>query len=234
MNFPLLGALVNTGTVILGSLVGLLLKKGISKKLSESVMLAMSLCVVWLGVTGALECEKPMVIILSVLFGALLGEMIDLDKLIGILGNKIEKKVGSGHGNVAQGFVSATLIFCVGAMTIMGSLDSGLKGDHSTQITKAMLDFVSSMIYASTFGIGVLFAALSVLFIQGGITLLAVWVAPVLEPVISEMSVAGSILLVGLGLNMMGVTRFKLMNYVPAIFLPILVSPLYDHIVGLF
>ncbi len=235
MNFSLLGALVNTGTVIAGSLIGLLLRKGISKRIADSVMLAMSLCVAWIGFTGAIKGTNTIVIILSTLIGALIGEAIDIDRHVNNLGKKLENKVGEGHGNVAQGFVSATLLFCVGSMTVLGALESGLTGNHSTQYAKSLLDFVSSMIYASTFGIGVIFAAGSVLLIQGSITLMATWLEPLLSAsVITEMTAVGSIFIIGLALNMMGVTKFKLMNYIPAIFLPILLCPLYDYITGLF
>ena len=235
MNFPLLGALVNTSTVILGSLIGLLLRKGISKKIADSMMLAMSLSVAWIGIEGAIKGTNTIVIIVSTLLGALMGEAVDIDRHVKNLGKKIEEKVGKGHGSVSQGFVSATLLFCVGSMTILGSLESGLTKNHTTQLAKALLDFVSSMIYASSFGIGVIFAAGSVLVIQGSITLLAGWIEPLLSAaVITEMTAVGSIFIVGLALNMMGVTKFKLMNYIPAIFLPILLCPLYDYIVGLF
>lgn len=235
MNFSLLGALVNTGTVILGSLIGLLLRKGISKKIADSVMKAMSLCVMWIGITGAIKGTNTIVIILSTLIGALIGEAIDIDRHVNNLGKKIEEKVGEGHGSVSQGFVSATLLFCVGSMTILGALESGLTGNHTTQLAKALLDFVSSMIYASSFGIGVIFAAGSVLVIQGSITLMATWLEPLLSAaVITEVTAVGSIFIIGLALNMMGVTKLKLMNYIPAIFLPILLCPLYEYIVGLF
>ncbi len=226
---------MNTGTVILGSLIGLLLRKGISKKIGDSVMLAMSLCVAFIGITGAIKGTNTIVIIISMLIGALIGESVDIDRHINRFGDAIERKVGSGHGSVSQGFVSATLLFCVGSMTVLGSLESGLTGNHSTQLAKSLLDFVSSMIYASSLGIGVTLAAGSVLVIQGGITLLAGFIEPLLSPaVITEMTAVGSILIVGLALNMMGVTRFKLMNYIPAIFLPMLLCPLYEVIVGLF
>ena len=235
MNFSLLGALVNTGTVILGSLIGLLLRKGISKKIADSVMLAMSLCVAWIGLTGAIKGNNTIVIILSVLVGALIGEAVDIDRYVNGLGEKLQKRIGEGHGDVSRGFVSATLLFCVGSMTILGALESGLTGNHTTQYAKALLDFVSSMIYASTFGVGVIFAAGSVLVIQGTITLAATWLEPLRSAsVINEMTAVGSIFIIGLALNMMGVTKFKLMNYIPAIFLPILFCPLYNYITGLF
>lgn len=125
--------------------------------------------------------------------------------------------------SVTEGFVSASLLFCVGAMTILGSLESGISGDHSTLFLKSILDFTCSIIYASTLGYGVIFSAATVLVIQGSITLLAGWIAPVLtETVILEMSCVGSILIIGLALNMLGITKLKTMNYIPAIFLPLL------------
>ena len=235
MNFSLLGALVNTGTVILGSLIGLLLRKGISKRIADSVMLAMSLCVAWIGITGAIKGKNTIVIILSVLVGALIGEAVDIDRYVNKFGKKLESKVCKGNGNVSRGFVSATLLFCVGSMTILGALESGLTGSHTTQYAKALLDFVSSIIYASMFGVGVVFAAGAVLVIQGSITLAATWLEPLLSASgICEMTAVGSIFIIGLALNMMGVTKFKLMNYIPAIFLPIALCPIYDYITELF
>ena len=134
----------------------------------------------------------------------------------------------SGGVSIAEGFVTASLMFCVGAMTIVGSLQSGLTGDHQMLFTKSMLDFVSSMIFASSLGLGVLFAAGFVLVFQGGITLLAGLAAPFLgDAVIAEMTCVGSVLIIGLGLNMLGLTKLKVMNYLPAIFLPILLCLLW-------
>ena len=241
MNFIMLGALVNCGAVIIGSLIGLLFKKGISERVSETVMKGMALCVLWIGVTGAIEespetdgTKRALVIIFSLLFGAVVGELIDLDKWVGRLGAWIEKKVGTGHGNVTQGFVTATLLFCVGAMSVLGPLESGLKNDHTTQYTKSVLDFVSSVIYTSSMGIGVIFSAVSVLVLQGGTTLFSQWISPVLtDAVVAEMSVVGSLLIVGLAFNILGITKLKIMNYLPAVFLTIPFCRLYDMAISL-
>ena len=169
-------------------------------------------------------------LILSVVIGALLGELLDLDGKIQRLGEWVERRFSKGTGGVsiAEGFVTASLMFCVGAMTIVGSLQSGLTGDHQMLFTKSMLDFVSSMIFASSLGLGVLFAAGFVLVFQGGITLLAGLAAPFLgDAVIAEMTCVGSVLIIGLGLNMLGLTKLKVMNYLPAIFLPILLCLLW-------
>ena len=169
-------------------------------------------------------------LILSVVIGALLGELLDLDGKIQRLGAWVERRFSKEAGGVsiAEGFVTASLMFCVGAMTIVGSLQSGLTGDHQMLFTKSMLDFVSSMIFASSLGLGVLFAAGFVLVFQGGVAMLAGLAAPFLgDAVIAEMTCVGSVLIIGLGLNMLGLTKLKVMNYLPAIFLPIVLCLLW-------
>ena len=161
-------------------------------------------------------------VIISIVLGAVLGHLFDLDRLVNCLGQWIEKKTKGRFGNVADGFVNASLLFCVGAMTVVGSLNSGLSGDHTMQYTKSMLDMTSSVIFASSMGFGVLLSAIPVLVLQGGITLLAVWIESLLtDRAIAEMTAVGSLLIIGLAFNIMGVTKLKVMNYLPAIFLPI-------------
>lgn len=235
MNFALLGAVVNMAAVILGSLLGMLFKKGIPEKVSDTVMKGMALCVMWIGLSGAIKGENAIVIILSVLLGSVIGELVDLDKWVNRLGAQIEKKIGTRYGNITQGFVTTTLLFCVGAMAVLGPLESGLKGIHTTQFTKSVLDFISAVIYASALGIGVFFSAFSVFAFQGLITVLAGWLAPVLTTaIITEMTAVGSLFIVGLSLNILGITKLKIMNYLPAVFLPILFCRLYDLAVNLF
>jgi len=162
---------------------------------------------------------------------------VDLDDKLNRFGKFIESKFQKSGGTVsiAQGFVTASLLFCVGALTIVGSLQSGLTGNHEMLFAKSMLDFVAAIIFASSFGFGVLFSAAFVFVYQGSITLLAQWVAPFLsDQVIGEMTCVGSLIIIGLGLNMMGVTKLKVMNFVPAIFLPIIVCPLSSFLSGLF
>lgn len=234
MNFSLLGALVNFGLVIVGSLIGLLFKKGIPERVSNAILKGMALCVLWIGITGAIKGQNALVMIFSILFGTIIGELIDLDKWVNKLGEWIQKKVGTGHGNITEGFVTATLLFCVGAMSVLGPLESGLKLDHTTQFTKAVIDCVCAAIYTSSLGIGVIFSAFSVLFLQGGITLCAGWLAPLLsDAVVTEMTAVGSLLIIGLALNLLGLTKLKIMNYLPAVFLTVLFCRLYDIIVAL-
>ncbi len=222
----MLGTLVNTAAVLVGSCIGLLFRKGLPERFGQVIMKGLGLCVMYIGIKGALKGENEIIAILSVAVGAVIGELLRLDERLEKLGGWIERKCKKREDDktsVTEGFVSASLLFCVGAMTILGSLESGISGDHSTLFLKSILDFTCSIIYASTLGYGVLFSAATVLVIQGSITLLAGWIAPVLtETVILEMSCVGSILIIGLALNMLGITKLKMMNYIPAIFLPLL------------
>ncbi len=222
----MLGTLVNTAAVLVGSCIGLLFRKGLPERFGQVIMKGLGLCVMYIGVKGVLKGENEIIAILSIAVGAVIGELLRLDERLEKLGGWIERKCKKREDDktsVTEGFVSASLLFCVGAMTILGSLESGISGDHSTLFLKSILDFTCSIIYASTLGYGVIFSAATVLVIQGSITLLAGWIAPVLtETVILEMSCVGSILIIGLALNMLGITKLKTMNYIPAIFLPLL------------
>ena len=229
----MIGVIANTITVLIGSLCGLLLRRGIPKKVSDSVMLAIGLCTVYIGVSGALEGKNTLVLILSMAVGTLIGAWLNIDKHFTGAVEKIEAKFRRGDGKVslAEGFISASLLFCVGAMTIVGSLQAGLTGDNRMLFTKSILDLISSFIFASTLGIGVVASAAFVFVFQGSIVLAAHLIAPLLsETVIAEMTCAGSLLILALGLNLLGITKLKILNFLPAVFLPILFCPLYDWI----
>lgn len=218
------GAVVNFVLVILGSLLGMLFKKGIPERVKTTLMNGMALCVAYIGITGLFEeGTNIIIIIVSFAIGSVIGELVDFDHLVNRLGEKLETKLGKGETHLAEGFVTATLLFCVGAMTVVGSIDSGISGDNSTLYSKSVIDCVAAVALTSSLGIGVILAAISVLVIEGGITLLAVFVAPVLtDAAITQMSVIGSLLIIALSLNMLGLTKIKVMNYLPSIFLPLL------------
>jgi hypothetical protein len=225
----MLGTIVNVVTILVGGSIGLVLKKGIREDISDMVMKGLALCTIYLGISSAMEGENSLITIISIVVGVILGGIFDLDGKLNGFANGLEKKFQKEgeKTSIAEGFVTASLLFCVGAMTIVGSLQSGLTGDHTMLFTKSTLDFVSSMIFASSLGIGVLFSSAFVLVFQGGITLLAQWVSPFLtDTVIAEMTCAGGLLIIGLGLNMLGLTKLKLMNYLPAIFMPIILVPI--------
>ena len=224
----LTGTIVNTCTVIAGSVLGMLLGNILPERLRDTVMKGLGLCTIFIGITGMFSSENALITIISIAVGAIIGELCDLDGHLNRFANWLEsrfkRKEGAGKATIAEGFITASLVFCVGAMTIVGSLNSGLTGDHQMLYTKSTLDFVSSLIFASSLGFGVLLAAGAVFVIQGSIACLASLLAPLLQHgnTITEMVVVGSVLIVGLGLNILGVTKLKIMNYVPAIFLPIL------------
>ena len=235
-NFGLWGTIVNALAVIGGASAGLIVhsvtacagrKKtdgdSLGRKLSAAIMTGVGLCVLLIGVQGAIKTQKILVVILSIALGALIGTLLDLDAKLNRLGDWLGKKLGGRFGNVAEGFVSASLLFCVGAMAVTGGIESGLLGDHATLYAKSLIDCVSAVVFASSMGFGVMLSSVAVLIYQGAITLLAGVMQPLLaDVVINEMSAVGSLLIVGIGLNLLGVTKIKLMNYVPAIFLPIL------------
>jgi uncharacterized membrane protein YqgA involved in biofilm formation len=220
------GAVVNFFLVILGSLLGLLFKKGIPEKIQQTLMTGMAFCVLYIGVTGLFKSEANIIVmIVCMAFGSIIGELIDLDKRVNNLGLWLEKKVTKKGktAKIAEGFVAATLLFCVGAMTIVGSIDSGINGNNLTLYSKSVIDCIAAIALTSSMGIGVIFASVSTLVIEGGITLLADFISPILNDyIIAQMSVIGSLLIIALSLNMLGITKIKVMNFVPAILLPLL------------
>lgn len=221
----LTGTIVNSLTIIAGTVAGLLLGKFIPDRFNDAISKGIALCVLYIGVDGMLAGENALISILSIVLGVILGELLRLDDRIRSLGDWVERRFAGKHtkGSISEGFVSASLLFCVGAMAIMGALDSGLLRDHSTLYAKAMLDGITSIVYSSTMGVGVALSAIPIFLYQGAIALGASFIEPFLTPVvIAEMKCVGSILIVGLSLNLLGLTKIKVMNYVPAVFLPLL------------
>lgn len=217
--------MVNSAAIVLGGSIGLALKKGLSSRLANAVMNALALCVLYLGISGMLKGENVLITILSMVFGTLVGEGLDLDKKINQLGDAVEKKVSSPDEevSVSKGFVTASLLVCVGAMAIVGALQSGLTGNHDTLFAKSLIDGIAAIVMASSLGIGVLLSAGLVLVYEGGISLFANVLAPLLtDSVINEMTCVGSLLIVGLALNMLKLTDLKIMNYAPAVIFPVL------------
>ena len=226
----MLGTIVNALAIIGGCLVGLIVKGRLTEKISTTIMNGLALCVLYIGISGALKGQDTLQIIISIAIGALLGEIIDIDKRLNDFGNFIEEKINNKRKNktqdkisIAEGFVTSSLLFCVGAMAVVGSLESGLKGNHSTLFAKSILDGISSIIFASSLGIGVILSSIAILIYQGTITLLAGGLSTILtETIINNMSAVGSLLIVGLGFNMLGVSKIKVANLLPAIFIPII------------
>jgi uncharacterized membrane protein YqgA involved in biofilm formation len=227
------GVIVNVITVLAGACIGLLFRKGIPERVSRAAMTGLGACTLYIGISGSLSGENVLILIASVVLGAISGTLLNIDGAINTLAQKVEtkfKKEGK-QVSLAEGLISATLLFCVGSMTVTGSIQAGLTGDHSVLITKAMLDLVSAMMLASSLGAGVLLSAVSVLVIQGSLVLLAGLIAPFMSAgAINEMTCAGSILIIMIGTNLMGITKIKVADYLPAI----LFAPILYNIVALF
>lgn len=228
------GVIVNTGTVLAGSLLGLLFKKGIPEKVSRAVMIALGLFTLYIGIDGALGTQSPLIVVASLVLGAIVGTLLNIDGAINRLGLWAERKFKRGDGetvSIAEGFMTASLLFCVGAMTVNGAIEAGVQGKNTLFFTKALMDLVSSAMLASGLGFGVMLSAVFVLVFQGLLVLLAGWIAPVLTPAaIAEMTAAGSLIMVALGLNLLGVTKIKVADYLPAI----VFAPVICWIVSLF
>ena len=230
----MIGTLINTVAILLGTAVGLLARKSLNDRLKETVVQGEGLCVMLIGLTSALKTSDTMCVIICIVVGGLIGSAVNIELRLNQLGGMLEKRFAAGQqeGSIAKGFVSASLIYCVGAMAIVGAMDSGLRGDHSTLIAKSMLDGVTSIFLAGSMGIGVGLSAFAVLAYQGLIAILAGWLEPLLTAqIIAEMGAVGGLLIMGIGLNMIyDRQHIPVGNMLPAIFLPMLYIP----IVGLF
>ena len=221
----MLGTIVNALAILGGSLLGLLFSKGIADNYKEIILSGVGLSVLLIGVKSALVSNDLMVVIFSVIIGALLGEWWQIEKKLEFLGAFLEKKVttkSSDTKSFARGFVTASLVFCVGSMAIVGSLESGLTGNHQTLFAKSVLDGVTSVIFASAMGLGVMFSAAAVFLYQGLITITAVFMKSFLVPeTIAQMTSVGGLLIMAIGMNMLKITAIRVGNLLPAIFLPL-------------
>ena len=221
---------VNVGTVLVGSLLGILLRSRLKQKLLDALITALALCTALIGIQSALGTADVLCVIVCMALGTLMGELINIDKGITVGGDALKKRVlrGKGESRFTEGFVSACILFCVGSMTIMGSLEAGLHGDYRIILAKSALDLVSSMAFGAAMGIGVTFSALFVLVFQGALTLAASLVGPYLgSEVVAEMSAVGGVILMGMAVNMLGLRKepIRIANMLPGIFLPLLYLP---------
>lgn len=218
----MLGTIVNSGAIIAGSLLGILLRKGIKEEYKNTIMDGINLSVIVIGIMGAIKSENIILVIISMVIGGIIGEIIGVENKLDGLGNKLQKTFAKGDSNFTKGFVTTSLIYCIGAMAIIGSLESGIAGNHETLFAKSILDGISAIVFASTLGVGVAFSAVSVFIYQGSITLLSSSVKDLLTPeVINEMSAIGGILIMAIGLTMSGIKKIKIGNLLPAIFIPV-------------
>ncbi|MEG0766514.1 MAG: DUF554 domain-containing protein [Clostridia bacterium] len=226
----MIGTIVNAAAVLVGGLLGLLLRGGIPQRLRDTVMQGLGLCVLIIGMRGAVATSDVMVLIVSIVAGGLLGEWINIEAHLAHMGERMEKRfthTDAPEGQFAQAFMTASLMFCVGALAVVGPMDSGLRGDNTTLFVKAALDFVTALFFASAMGPGVLLGAVTVLCYQGAIALCARAIAPwMTEGVVAEMGAVGGLLILAIGMNMLGITKVRVGNLLPAMFVPMLYLPL--------
>jgi len=232
----MLGVLVNVVAVLLGGAVGLIIKKGIPERFSKAIMTGIGLVILFIGIEGALKGGNPIILVISIVLGVVTGTALNIDKRLNTLGQMLENRVSvgksDGESSIAKGFVTASLLFCVGAMAIVGSINSGLTGDHSIIFTKSVIDLIAAAVLAVSLGVGVLFSAGAVLVYQGSLVLLAQLLRPLLysPTIIAEINSAGSIIIVALGLNMLGLTKIKVADFLPAV----VFAPIVYMVVNLF
>ena len=222
----MLGVLVNALAILTGSFVGLLAKKGIPEKSTNAIMTAIALCVIYIGVSGMLKGENTLVLIVSMVLGTAVGTLLDLDGRIERLGGRLERRFqrGGQRAPIAEGFVTASLLFCVGAMAILGSFNAGLKQDYELLFTKSLLDGISACMLSVSLGLGVAFSAIPLFVYQGLLALLAHVIAPLLsDAAIAEITCCGSVMILAIGLNMLHITKIKTADLLPAVlFAPVL------------
>lgn len=218
----LLGTIVNGLLIIIGTMLGKLLTR-IPENMKATVMHGIGLSVMVLGLQMGFKSANFLIVILSLVIGAVIGEALKLEDKLNSVGDWLERKIGSkGEGSISQGFVTATLIFVIGAMAIIGALDSGIRGDHDVLYTKAIIDGFTALILTTTLGIGVLFSAIPVMLYQGTIALFATqidkWIPQALmDSFILELTATGGVMIFAIGLNLIGLTRIRVANLLPGI-----------------
>ena len=219
----LTGTIVNTLAIIAGAMIGVIAKKAIPQRMGDLVMSAIPIVVMVLGVQFGIASSNILIVIVSLVVGGIIGEWIDIDRRLDDFGVRIQSRMKGGDSNFSAAFVSTTLIYCVGSMAILGSIESGINGNHTILYTKSLMDGISAIFFASTLGAGVIFSGISVFLYQGILTVLAGYIGPYLSPeVVTEMSASGGILLIALSFTILGIKKIKVANLLPAIFLPVI------------
>ena len=218
----LLGSLVNGAAIAAGGLLGTFGGKLMPERMKETVLAATALISIGIGVSGLSSSNNQLIPILSLVLGTVIGELLNIEKAVNRLGDWLQQRFGS-LGRITEGFVTGSLVFAVGAMAVMGALDSGLKNDHTVLFAKSIIDGTAAIAFAGSLGIGVAFSGASVLLAEGVMALLASLVAPLLtEAVLAEITFTGSLLIIGIGLNILGLTKLRILNMMPAVLFPIL------------
>lgn len=235
----MIAAVLNAILIFAGSAIGMIFKSRIKESRSNAVMIGLGLCVMMIGISGAVKTDNILCVIVSMVIGIFLGELLRIEDRLDNLGEYLRVKVLKGResGRFTEGFMTASLMFCVGSMAIVGSMEAGIQHDYSTILSKSVIDCVTAITFAATMGIGVAFSGFAVLIYQGLLTIIFILVGNIMPAdMINEMSATGSLIIIGLSLNMVGVTKkpIRVGNMLPAIFLPIGLLPLFKWLGTLF
>lgn len=222
------GTIVNAAAIIAGGLIGVTFKKGISENMRSTLTHGLALAIALVGLQMALETRNPLIVVVSIALGAVVGELMNIEGWLNRMAQQVETKIAASDGNLARAFVSASLVFCVGAMAIMGSIEDGLTGYPKILYAKSLMDAIVAVVFASTMGVGVVFSAAPVFVYQGSITLAAKLLGNFLSPAaITELTATGGLLIVGIALNLLGITKVRLGNLLPAVIFAALLASLW-------
>lgn len=237
----MLGTIVNSLAIIFGSILGLFLRGGLKENYKSIVMNALALSVIFIGSSSAIGGinsgnANPVLFIVSLVLGSLIGEFLKIEEKLQSLGESLQSKCGGENSTIAQGFVTASLVFCIGTMAVVGSMESGINHNHTTLFVKSLIDGTAAIIFSSTLGIGVIFSAVSVFIYQGILTVFASFLKPYLtDNMLLEMSITGGILIAAIGINMFEIKKIKVGNMLPAIFIPVIFyTPFFQNIINFF
>jgi uncharacterized membrane protein YqgA involved in biofilm formation len=228
LNTIMKGTLVNTATVIVGSSLGLLIGSRFSERINTIVMQALGLATLLIGFKMAFKTENILLVIGSLAIGGIIGEILKLEEWLEKLGDFIKRKVKSESGSFVLGFVTSSLVFCIGPMTIVGSIQDGASQDASVLYAKSLLDGFASIVFASSLGVGVLFSSLTVLLFQGSLTLLGSHLSFLLKPeVLNELTATGGLIIVGIGIFLLGIKKIKVGNFLPALLVAVILALIF-------
>jgi hypothetical protein len=224
----MLGTLINTLAILIGGSIGLLLHRNLPQRMTRIVFQAIGLFTLVLGVSMALKADETLLVIFSLVLGAIIGEGLRLEERVQSLSDTLQRRLRASHSRFSEGWMTATLLFCVGSMAILGAIEEGLTGDPDLLMAKSVLDGFSSIALAAGMGAGVILSALPLLLYQGGLTLFAGMLEPVFTPhLLNQLTGVGGILLLGLGLNLLEITTIKVLNMLPALLVVVVLSLLF-------
>jgi len=221
----LIGTLANVAAIAIGTLVGFALKRRLPERINSIVMQGLGLVTALIGLKMMITTQNALIVLVSMVVGGVLGELLRIEERLDRLGARVEARFGKERGTFAKAFVTSSLLYCVGPMAIVGALQDGLRGDYSILLTKSVMDAIASVAFASTLGIGVLFSTLPVAAYQGGITIGASMLEPYLtSSMVNEMTATGGLLILGIAMNLLQITKIRVGNLLPAILIAAIVS----------